>query len=137
MFDLVKQTMFTGLGLASLTKEKLGQLAAEISEKAKLSEKQAREFQDELEVRGHAAQQELKAQIDRQIDHALIQMGLLKAGARQNADMVTSEFQTMIDQRIDVACDRLGLARSEAIESLTARLELLERKLAAQPIQED
>ncbi len=136
MFDLVKQAMFTGLGLASLTKEKLGQLASEISEKAKLSERQAREFQDELEARGQAAQVELKAQIDRQIDHALMQMGLLKAGARQNADNITSELQAIIDQRIDAACDRLGLARTEATQSLTARIELLERKLGVQPVHE-
>jgi len=37
----------------------------------------------------------------------------------------------MIDERISDAMERLGVARTEEIEALTRRIELLEKKLQA------
>lgn len=96
MFDLVKKTLFTGIGLATLTREKLQELGHEVAEKAKLTEAQAREFQEELETRAGQAQEDL---------------------------------QSMIDRRIEAVAHKLGLARREQIEELTARIAALETRL--------
>jgi polyhydroxyalkanoate synthesis regulator phasin len=130
MFELVKQAIFTSAGLASLGREKLNELAAEVSSRAKLSEKEAQEFQVELEQRAEQARKDLQAEIDWRIDHALIQLGIVKSGAKKAAESARDELQGLIDQRIDAALQRLGIARTEDVHALTQRVELLERKLA-------
>ena len=83
MFDVLKQAVFIGLGLASLSKEKAEQLADEIARRAKLSEQESKEFQAELASRTEQARQELDSEIDRRIDHAFIQLGIVKAGVKK------------------------------------------------------
>jgi hypothetical protein len=51
-----------------------------VARRAALSEKEASDFQAELVRRAEQAKQELRAEIDRGIDHPLIQLGILKAG---------------------------------------------------------
>src|SRR5581483_52336 len=48
VFDIIKQAVFAGIGLASLTREKAEQLAAEVARRAKLSEDETKEFQADL-----------------------------------------------------------------------------------------
>ena len=69
-------------------------------------------------------------QIDQQIDSALIQAGIAKAGVKRAAETAGNELQRMIDARLDAALERLGVARSREVQELTARVEFLEKKLA-------
>ncbi|MFN6105427.1 MAG: phasin family protein, partial [Planctomycetaceae bacterium] len=66
--DLLKQAIFTSIGLASLAKDKAQQLAAEVSNRAKLSEQDAKDFTEELNKRVDQARQELNAEVDKRID---------------------------------------------------------------------
>jgi polyhydroxyalkanoate synthesis regulator phasin len=131
MFDIVKQSIFAGLGLASLARDKAEELAAEISRRAQLSEKDANEFVSEFMRRRDEAQRDLQTEVDRRIDHAFIQLGIVKAGVRKVEEEGRAEWQSFLDQRIEQALERLGIARVEDVQSLTTRIELLERKLAA------
>jgi len=47
MFDLIKKTMLTGVGLAGLTKDKIEKLAKELAKKGKLSEKEGKKLVDD------------------------------------------------------------------------------------------
>ena len=129
MFDVLKQSVFTSIGLASLTKDKVSELVAEIKEQADLTEQQASEFQEELDRRSDEARKGLTELVDHQIDSAMIQMGLLKGEARKAAESADVAFRTFVDQRVDEALQRIGVARTEDVESLTHRLELLEKKV--------
>jgi polyhydroxyalkanoate synthesis regulator phasin len=131
MFDVIKQAVFTGLGLASLTREKVEELAAEIARRAKLTEEESKAFQNELAARTERAHQELEAEIDRRIDHAFIQMGIIKAGVKKEGEAVRAELRSAFDARIDEALKRLGVARADDLQALTLRFETLEKKLAA------
>ncbi|MGO9464988.1 MAG: phasin family protein [Isosphaeraceae bacterium] len=131
MFDIVKQAVFTGLGLASLTREKAEQLAAEVARRAKLSEEESKAFQNELAARTAQAHQELEAEIDRRIDHAFIQLGIIKAGAKKEGEAAQAALRSAIDARVEDAIQRLGLARADDLQALTIRFDALERKLAA------
>jgi polyhydroxyalkanoate synthesis regulator phasin len=130
MFDILKQSVFASLGLASLARDKAEELVSEISRRAKLSKEEANEFRDELMRRRDAAQKDFEAEIDRRIDHAFIQLGLLKAGAIKSAEAASDEVQNFIDRRIAEALKRLEVARTEDVQSLLSRVELLERKVA-------
>ena len=131
MFDVLKQAVFIGLGLASLKKEKAEQLADEIAPRAKLSEQESNEFQAELATRTEQARQELDAEIDRRIDHAFIQLGIAKAGVKKEYEAAKAELRTAIDAQVEQLLKRMGVARADDVQALTIRLDALEKKLAA------
>lgn len=130
MIDLLKEAIYTSIGLASLAKDKVEQLAAEVSARAQLSEQDAKQFRDELGRRADKAREEMNAEIDKRIDHAMIQMGIVKAGIKRLGTEAEEGVQSFVDQRLADALQRLCVARTEDIEALTRRLELLEQKLA-------
>ena len=131
MFDIIKQAVFTGLGLASLTREKAEELAAEVARRAKLSEAESKAFQTELAARTEQAHQELEAEIDRRINHVFIQLGIIKGSLKKEGEAAKAELRAAIDARVEDAIQRLGLARADDVQALTIRLDALEKKLAA------
>ena len=131
MFDLLKEAVFTSVGLASLTREKVEQLAAEVGRRAKLSEQDLKEFQAELARRTDQARQDFQAEIDLRIDHAFIRLGIIKAGVKREGDAARKQVSTAINKRVEEAIERLGLARADDLQALTIRFEALERKLSA------
>lgn len=131
MFDLLKQAIFASVGLASLTREKVDHLAAEVARRAKLSEQESKEFQADLVSRAEQARQELQTEIDRRIDHAFIQLGIFKASVKREGEAARAEFRAAIDAGVDEAIQRMGVARSDDLDALAIRLNALERKLAA------
>ncbi|MFN7625794.1 MAG: phasin family protein [Pirellula sp.] len=131
MFEALKQSIFTSIGFANLTQERSGEIVSELAKHVPLTEQQAKDFSEEVVRRSEAARKDLGTQIDQQIDHALIQMGLMKNELRKVSESTGDAFSKMIDDRISDAMERLGVARSEEIEALTRRIELLEKKLQA------
>ena len=64
MFDLIKKAMFTGLGIAYMTKEKIEDLSKDLIEKGKLSEKEGKEFVEELKKKSEEAKKGAQEQIE-------------------------------------------------------------------------
>ena len=79
MIDALKKTLFTGLGLAVLTKEKLVELSKEVAKQAELSESQAKEFQEDLEKKADEAKDQLQAEVDRRVAAALERLHVVRA----------------------------------------------------------
>ena len=76
MLDLFKKTMFTGLGLALLTKEKMDELVNEVVAKGDLSEKEGKEFFAELSQKSKEAKLKLEEQIRNVVRDSLEKMDL-------------------------------------------------------------
>ena len=76
MFDLIKKAMYTGLGLAFMTKEKVEELSKEIIEKGKLSETEGKEFIDELQKKSEEAKEKVEAQIESVVKETLKKMSI-------------------------------------------------------------
>jgi polyhydroxyalkanoate synthesis regulator phasin len=131
MFEIVKKSVYTGLGLASLTREKIEKFASDLSKEAQLSEEEGRRLHEELQLKAEESKEHLGAQIDERIDQALVQVGLVRAGVKRVADRTTDTLQQMVDKRVDQALERLGVARKEEVASLLQRIELLESKVSA------
>ena len=68
--NLLKKGIYLGLGLASLTKDKLAAVAAEVAKTAKLSEDEGRKLAGDLEKESQKAQEQLKAQVDSLVEAA-------------------------------------------------------------------
>jgi len=129
VFDLLKQSIFAAVGMATLTREKVSELADEIAERSKLTEQQAAKFKADLSSRVEKARLEWDAEIDRRIDHAFIQAGILKAGVKSRIEATASESRLAIEDAIEGVVDRLGVPRADDLKALSIRLDALEGKL--------
>lgn len=129
MFDVLKKSVYASIGLANVTRDKVADLVAEVTKEGELTEQQIEDFKEEVSRRSEAARAELTALIDQQIDHAMIQMGLIKGKSRKVAAEAGNVLQTIIDQRIDEALQRLGVAKNEDVEELAQRVRALEEKV--------
>ncbi|MBW1775327.1 MAG: polyhydroxyalkanoate synthesis regulator [Deltaproteobacteria bacterium] len=76
MFDLIKKTMLTGVGLASLTKDKVEKLAKELAKKGKLSEEEGKKLVEDLSKKSEKAKKDLEAQIEGVVKNTMEKMNL-------------------------------------------------------------
>ena len=130
MFDVLKRSVYASIGLANVPKEKVADLVAEVTKEGELTEQQVEEFKEEVSRRSEAARAELTALIDQQVNHAMIQIGLIKGESRKVAEEAGNTLQVFVDQRVDMALQRIGVARAMDVEELTGRIAILEKKVA-------
>ena len=76
MFDLIKKTMLTGVGLAAMTKDKIEELAKELAEKGKLTEKEGKDLVNDLLEKSEKARKDLETQIEKVVKSTLKKMNL-------------------------------------------------------------
>lgn len=76
MIDLIKKAFYTGLGAAELTREKVEELAAELSEKGKVSESEIKKFVDEMLARSQERKEQLKKQLEKVSEETMKRMNL-------------------------------------------------------------
>lgn len=74
MIDLVKKAMFTGIGVLSLSKDKIEEVARDFIDKGKLSEQEGEKLVAELLKKSEESRAELKKQIDEQVQAVLKKM---------------------------------------------------------------
>ncbi len=71
MLDLVKKVLLTGVGLAAMTKEKVEELAKEFVDKNDLSEKEGKQFVEDLLKKAEQARKDLQDQIEKAASNAV------------------------------------------------------------------
>jgi len=76
MIDLIKKIMLTGVGMASLTKDKIEELGKELIEKGKLSEKEGKELLNELKEKAEESRKEMETRTDKLVKDSLKKMNL-------------------------------------------------------------
>ncbi len=76
MIDLIKKTMYMGLGLASLTKEKMEEVSRELVKKGELSEKEGKDLVDDLAKKSEEAKKALDKRIDQIIKDTLARLNV-------------------------------------------------------------
>lgn len=130
MFDALKQSVFAGLGVASLTREKIGEMVAEISKAVELTPEQKAEFEAQVNQRAERARGEWEAEIDRRIDHALIQLGIVKAGIKKDAEQMSDKGRVALEDMVRGLIDSCGVAHNDTVAALEARVAALEQKLS-------
>ena len=64
MVDLIKKALYTGVGLAVLTKEKAEELVKDLTQQAKLSEQEGKELFDGLLKQSEQARNDFQAKVD-------------------------------------------------------------------------
>jgi polyhydroxyalkanoate synthesis regulator phasin len=76
MFDLIKKTLLTGVGLAVMTKEKVEELGKELVSQAKLSEHEGKEFVDNLLKQSETSRKEFETRINSAVQKAVSSLNL-------------------------------------------------------------
>ncbi|OGR19627.1 MAG: hypothetical protein A2X81_18900 [Desulfobacterales bacterium GWB2_56_26] len=79
MMDLFKKAVLAGIGVASLTMEKVEELSRDLIDKGKLSEQEGEKFLQEMQKRAEESREALKQQTDKLVESALDRMQLAKA----------------------------------------------------------
>lgn len=89
MFDLLKKTILTGIGIASMTKDKIEKLGKKISEESKLSAEEGKKFVNDLLKQSEKAKENFEAQVQKLVKNAL-----------QKLDLPTREDLNRLQKRI-------------------------------------
>jgi polyhydroxyalkanoate synthesis regulator phasin len=76
MFDLIKKSLLTGVGLAVLTKEKVEELGKDLASQAKLSENEGKEFVDNLLKQSETARKDFETRINAAVSKAVSGLNL-------------------------------------------------------------
>jgi len=71
MMDLLKRGILTGIGIASLTKDKIEELAEKIIEESKLSEEEGRKLVENLLKQSKEARKNLEEEVKKTVGDAL------------------------------------------------------------------
>lgn len=78
MIDLIKKAVFTGMGVAFLTKEKIDEFSRELIDRGKLSEQEGEKLLSEMRQRADESKEALKRQTDKVVEAALDRMQLAR-----------------------------------------------------------
>jgi polyhydroxyalkanoate synthesis regulator phasin len=89
MIDLIKKTLLAGVGLAAMTKDKVEELAEELTEEGELSEKEAKELLNDLLKRSKRAKKDLNKKMENVVRKVLKKM-----------DVATKKDITRLDRKI-------------------------------------
>lgn len=76
MIDLIKQTFFTGIGLAAMTRDKVQEMATELAKSAQLSGDKGKEFVQEALDRSERARKDFEDMIQKHVKDAVKQTSL-------------------------------------------------------------
>ena len=76
MFDLIKKTMLTGIGLAAMTKDKVEEMVKDLTEKGEISEKEGKEFLDDLLKKSEQTRKDLEIKMEGMVHKVLGKMDL-------------------------------------------------------------
>ena len=89
MFDLIKKTMLTGVGLALKTKDEVENLAEDLIKQGKLSETEGRKFLEELRDKYEDSQKKLEKRVEKTVKELL-----------KKANLVTSDELNALKKEI-------------------------------------
>ncbi len=106
MNEIIKKTLFTGLGLAFLTKEKIEELTKDFVSKGKLSEQEGKNLYDDLLKKAEESKEEVKKQIEAITNETMKKMNLasrdeLKTLEKRLQDFINSRNSTSATDKQD------------------------------------
>jgi polyhydroxyalkanoate synthesis regulator phasin len=92
MIDLIKKALYTGVGMAVLTKEKAEELVKELSQQAKLSEQEGKELFDGLLKQSEQARSDFQTKVD---DAVLSVVKRLNLASKDEVDSLRSRVDEL------------------------------------------
>ena len=97
MIDLIKKAVLTGMGVASLTKDKIDEFSRELIEKGKLTEQEGEKFVQEMRKRAEESRDALILQTDKIVEATLCKMQLAKAADLEKLQVEIASLRKEIE----------------------------------------
>ena len=98
MLDLIKKAALAGVGAASLTVEKAEELAKELVDKGKITEREGRKFVSEMQDRAEESKEELKKHVENTVEQVLEKMNLAQANEVEEIKQELSSLRTELEE---------------------------------------
>lgn len=96
MIELIKKAMFTGIGFAALTKEKVEELAQDFMEQGKLSKKEGEKLVEDIMKRSKESQEEMTKQVEDLVRAGLEKMNMARMSDVENLQDEIAELKKRI-----------------------------------------
>jgi polyhydroxyalkanoate synthesis regulator phasin len=78
LFETLKKTLYAGVGMAFLTREKIEEMAKKMAEEAKLGETEGKKFIDELLKKSEEAKTSFQRTVDAGVSAAMERMNVAR-----------------------------------------------------------
>ena len=101
MIDIVKKTMFAGIGLAAMTKDKIEELARDVAKSADLPAERGQQFVEEVTQRAEAARKDLEQKIHQVVNDRLASM---KPARQDEVDQLKTRVDAL-ERKFGAAAD--------------------------------
>ena len=99
MKEIFKKAMMTGIGIASMTREKLEELAKNIAEESKLAEDEGKKFVDEVLREADEAKKNIEVQVKDLVDRALEKLDLTKKSETEALKAKIAELENKLKEK--------------------------------------
>jgi polyhydroxyalkanoate synthesis regulator phasin len=97
MFDLMKKSMLTGIGLALKTWDEVEEMVQDIQKKSEMSESDGRKFLDEARKRYDEAQEKLEKRVESTVNDLLKKTNLVTADELKELKKEIRELKSVIN----------------------------------------
>ena len=98
MKETLKNILYTGIGIAFLTKEKVEELKADLIEKGKMSQEEGRQFVDDLLRRSEKARDQLDLWINKRVEERIAQFDLATRDELADLRSKVEELQVALNR---------------------------------------
>ena len=98
MKETLKNILYTGIGIAFLTKEKVEELKADLIEKGKMSQEEGRQFVDDLLRRSEKARDQLDLWINKRVEERIAQFDLAPRDELADLRRKVEELQVALNR---------------------------------------
>ena len=98
MKETLKNILYTGIGLAFLTKDKIEELKADLIEKGKMSQEEGRQFVDDLLRRSEKARDQLDLWINKRVEERIAQFDLATRDELADLRRKVEELQVALNR---------------------------------------
>ncbi len=99
MKELLKNVVYTGVGAAFLTKEKIEDLKKELVEKGKISQEEGKQFVDELLNKSEKAKDQLNLWINARVEERVKQLNLVTSDDLADLRRQVQELQVAVNEQ--------------------------------------
>lgn len=99
MLDLVKKAMLTGIGIASISKDKVEEIAKDLMEQGSLTEKEGRKFVEEMMGYAEKSKNDIEKYVNKNIDKALGRLDLVRRSDFEDLQKSIKELQERLDKQ--------------------------------------
>lgn len=97
MFDLVKKSMLTGIGLALKTKDEVEDLVKEFQKKGDMSETEGRKFLDDVQKRYDEAQEKLEKRVEKTVKDFLKKTNIVTTDELKDLKKEIRELKSIVN----------------------------------------